>query len=137
MPWEYTDCIGEFNEYFDNADTQRRISIQNSQFFPETESAENRFVNRRNKTSSMNRTFCYDNVHTCHHDADIENSPLIDFDENYYEEEEEEEERALMSFDDEKCSPSHSWFNRCVCFSFIIISYFTLNWDEIFSARRK
>ena len=52
MPWEYTDCIGEFNEYLDNADTQRRISIQNSQFFPETESVENRFVNRRNKISS-------------------------------------------------------------------------------------
>ena len=53
--------------------------------------------------------------------ADIENSPLIDFDENYYEEEEEEEEeeKALMAFDEERCSPNHSWFNRCVWSSFV------------------
>ena len=51
MPWDYTDCIGEFNEYLDNADTQRRISIQNSQFFPETES-EYRFASRKHKNYS-------------------------------------------------------------------------------------
>ena len=44
--------------------------------------------------------------------ADIENSPLIDFDENYYEEEEEEEEKALMSFEGERFSSGHSWLNR-------------------------
>ena len=53
MPWDYTDCIGEFNEYLDNADTQRRISIQNSQFFPETES-EQRFAGRKLKNYSKN-----------------------------------------------------------------------------------
>ena len=62
-------------------------------------------------------SYCYKN-----YNADIESSPLIDFDEDYYEEEEEEEEeegeeeedKALMSFGDDGCSPSHSWFNRLV-----------------------
>ena len=48
------------------------------------------------------------------YNADIENTPLIDFDEDYYEEEEEEEDKALMSFDDNRGSPSHSWYNRYV-----------------------
>ena len=123
MPWEYTDCIGEFNEYLDNADTQRRISIQNSQFFPETESVENRFVNRRNKISSMKDSnllwfLIIIIMLIITYNADIENTPLIDFDEDYYEEEEEEEEdKALMSFDDDRDSPSHSWYNRYVCAS--------------------
>ena len=76
--------------------------------------------------------FCYFSCNdNCN--ADIENSPLIDFDENYYEEE-EEEEKALMSFDEESYSPDHSWFNRCVWPSFVST---LLLGDEIFSARRK
>lgn len=57
MPWEYDDqsyynYIAGVNDYLDNADKMRRISLQNSQFFSDSDAKKNSISGFRKKCYS-------------------------------------------------------------------------------------
>ena len=85
MPWEndqsYYNYIAGVNDYLDNADKMRRISLQNSQFFSDSDA-------KKNSISGFRVKKCYSS----------EGSALLDFEESLEEDESEEFSYLLRLF---------------------------------------
>ena len=81
MPWDWGDSIGQVN-YMEKADGLRRISLQNSQYFPETEVKRVMLKRSRRPTVFSN-----------------EGSALLDYEvDEYYEDDEDlDESEPLMT----------------------------------------
>ena len=96
MPWDWGDSIGQVN-YMEKADSLRRISLQNSQYFPETEVK--RALLRRSKRPTV-----FSN----------EGSALLDYEVDEYCEDDEdmEESEPLMSNIDHIYLRRGSWYKR-------------------------
>ena len=96
MPWEqeqrYYDSIAGVEDYLINADKMRRISIQNSQFFSETDvnkknSVANGFRNHRKYSnfysSDGSALLDFEEIDS-YHDEDDEDDPLLSGNENSF-----------------------------------------------------
>ena len=96
MPWDWGDSIGQVN-YMEKADSLRRISLQNSQYFPETEVKRALMKRSRRPTIFSN-----------------EGSALLDYEVDEYCEEDEdvEESEPLMSNLDHIYLRRGSWYKR-------------------------
>ena len=80
MPWDWGDSIGQVN-YMEKADSLRRISLQNSQYFPEAEVKKVLLRRARRPTAFSN-----------------EGSALLDYEvDEDYEDDYEEESEPLIS----------------------------------------
>ena len=96
MPWDWGDSIGQVN-YMEKADGLRRISLQNSQYFPETEVKRVMLKRSRRPTVFSN-----------------EGSALLDYEvDEYYEEDEDlDESEPLMTNIDSTYLRRGSWYKR-------------------------